>query len=197
MKATDVIHDLRTSVAGFKAQGNTALPIAGLEACLAEMEQIAGTQEEPSAEVEQRNDAIRQFEHDFAAWKLQVPLQHASRLEMLKSVIEAGQAALWSAIIINGGAAVALLAFLGNLLTTQAEDVDTFPISGIGAALLVFLLGVGCAGLAGGIRYLVQASYCLGWRTSGIALNLVAIGLGLASFAAFFWGSVWTYLSIV
>lgn len=197
MNVTDLINDLRASINGIKAQSHDTVPVSGLEAYLAEMQRIAGIQEEPALEEKLREDARRKFEHDSDLWKTQAPLQHASRLEMFKSVVEAGQTALISAMAINGGAAVALLAFLGNLLTTQAEDVDPFPISGIGIALLVFLLGLGCAGLASGIRYLVQTAYSLRWKKSGIALNIVSIGLGLASFSAFFLGSVWAYLAIV
>jgi hypothetical protein len=197
MKTTNLIHDLRTSIESAKAQGDTAIPVAGLEAYLAEMERIASAQEEVAVEEKQRNDAIRKFEHDFEVWKIQTPLQSAANLEMFNSVIEAGQTAIKSAIIINGGAAAAMLAFLGNFLSADVEDANMFPISGIGLALLVFLLGVGCAGLASGFRYLVQATYAWGWRKSGHALNWVTIALGLASFASFFLGSIWGYLAIV
>lgn len=197
MKSTDLIHDLRTSIEGVKARGQGVLPVSGLESYLTEMERIVDAEDDPAAEERQRRDAMHKFQHDLEAWKTQASQQDASRLEMSKSVVAAGQVALMSAIAINGGAAVALLAFVGNLLTTQAEDVDPFPISGIGAALLVFLLGVGCAGFASVGRYLVQAAYALGWKKSGIVLSMVSMGLIFASYIAFFLGSVWTYLAIV
>ena len=197
MKTIDLILDLSASVEKLKAQGNVTIPISELETYLNEIARIISAQESVSAEEPQRTVAARKFEHDFEVWKVQASLQNTSNLEMFKSVTEAGQAALKSAIIINGGAALALLAFVGNLMALQTEDAPTFELTGIGSALLVFLLGVGAAGLSSGISYLVQASYASGWRQLGKAMNWITIGLGFASFLAFFVGSIWTYLAVV
>src|SRR5690349_6461424 len=57
--------------------------------------------------------------------------------EMFKSVLESGHNALKAVMLINGGAAVAFLAFLGNLLTkSQAVKMGDFP-----KALLCFVFG--------------------------------------------------------
>ncbi len=49
-------------------------------------------------------------------------LAHRSeqRLELLRSAVKAGESGLKMLLVINGGAAVALLAFLGNVLTKDA-----------------------------------------------------------------------------
>jgi hypothetical protein len=176
MKTFDLIDDLHRTVERAKVQGNTSIPVGEIEECLDMAERVASAREDVDVEAMPRNDA---------------------NPERFKSAIAAGQAALKAAIVINGGAAAAMLAFLGNFLTTDVEDVNMLPVSGIGAALLIFLLGVGCAGCSSGIHSLAQAAYAWGWKKSGHALNWAMVVIGLASFSAFFLGSIWAYLAIV
>lgn len=164
--------------------------------CHREERLIAADSEVTQNERAQRAQARTQFEHDFEVWKVQAPLQNDHDVEMFKSVIEAGQTALKTATIINGGAAAALLAFLGNLLTKEAPPGVVFPIPAISFAMLIFVVGVGCAGIASGTRYLSQWSYGGGREKTGDTLNFISIFLGLASLAAFFWGGIEAYLAI-
>lgn len=193
MKATELISELRAALVGVKAQGQLTIPIEGLENYLADAEKIANANQEKQAEITQLDEAHAKFQHDFEVWKINAPLKNAADQEMFKSVIEAGQTALKSAILINGGAAVALLAFLGNLLTKEAPKGIAVPIPVMGHAMLIFIMGVGLAGLASGFRYLCQWLYSSDWNRTGDAFNYSAIVLGLASFAAFFWGGIEAY----
>lgn len=190
-----MVNDLRRALGDVKTQGQTTVPVSGLEAYLAEMEKIATANDTAQIEAAQREQAGRQLAHDFEVWKVNAPLQNAANLEMFKSVIEAGQTALKSAILINGGAAAALLAFLGNLLTKEAPTGINFPIATISHAMLIFVIGVGLAGLASGFRYLTQWIGSRGHRKTGLAFNIAAIVCGLASFFLFFWGGVEAYLA--
>ena len=83
---------------------------------------------------------------EFEKWKMQhqsnlaqYDAQNAWELQMFKSVILAGQTALKSTILINGGAAVALLAFIGSVWdkTTDENVVRKLLIS-----MLLFVAGV-------------------------------------------------------
>jgi len=71
-----------------------------------------------------------------------------------QATVQSGQAALKSAFLINGGAAVALLAFIGNVWTkTQAN------VNGLGFPLLLYVFGVLFPAVASGLTYLSQYQY--------------------------------------
>lgn len=76
--------------------------------------------------------------------------------EMFKSVLETAQTALRSVIIMNGGAAVALLAFIGNVWNSQmSKDVVGFLIWSIAS----FAVGTFFCAAGAGFRYLSQDKY--------------------------------------
>lgn len=51
--------------------------------------------------------------------------QHEQRMEVFRSTIVAGQAAIKSSFLLNGGAAIALLAFLTHLAQFKVEKVPS------------------------------------------------------------------------
>ena len=63
--------------------------------------------------------------------------------------------AMKTLLLLNGGSAVALLAFVGNLKGSNA----TAPLPSIGSAMLCFGLGALCAALAFIFAYLAQLEY--------------------------------------
>ena len=77
-------------------------------------------------------------------------------LEMFKSVLEAGRAAVASALLVNGGASVAILAFLANV-AIKSEAVVRAPA--MAGALMWFASGVLAAAVASGITYVTQLLY--------------------------------------
>lgn len=118
--------------------------------------------------------------------------ENASSLEMFKSVITAGQSAMKSSFLLNGGAAVALLAFISHLTEKQPNKVAVFADS-----LIPFVLGVFAIAVTSGLTYLSQWFYAeddSSWRVStGFWLNIAAILLGLSSYAFFLWGMCSAY----
>ncbi|SRR6266852_2927538 len=157
------------------------------------------------------------------------PVNHADRvvdragplfLESFKTAIDSGKNALQTAILINGGAAVALLAFLGNILTkdTPSRASLKFPLS---AALLCFGLGVLASALAAAFVYFAQSAHARqvevnvnsieasragkdteaadllqnakAYHRTGLRRNLVAIWFGVASLVFFFAGLCWAF----
>ena len=197
MNAIDLINNIRLALDHLKKSGQTVVPIDRLEDYLTEMEKAAADGVPAAAAAE------RKFERDMEVWKVQT----TQGVEMFKAVLDAGLNALKSAIIINGGAAIALLAFLGNLLEKTPPVGKTFPISDLAHSLLVFLVGAGCAGTASGIRYLGQASYAAAqndqflnkpqscWQCVGNFFNGITIFLGTLSFIAFFYGGWSAYMA--
>lgn len=196
MEANDLINDLKTALVNIRNQGSETILISKLESYLSEMETIDKAEKNQAIQNSERNEVIRKFEHDMKVWEVNAPLENASKLKMFESVIEAGQTALKSATLINGGAAVSLLAFLGNLLTKEPPIGTTFPIHALSQAMLIFFLGVGFSGTATAVRYFSQAAYARKKNCQGDYIKWVAITLAILSFGAFFYGGVEAYYAI-
>lgn len=116
--------------------------------------------------------------------------ENQKQIEMFRATITSGQAALKSAILINGGASVALLAFIGNIWTkgTLQEAVDSLTLS-IG----LFAGGVLAAAIASGNAYLAQYCYNRYPKWAGDVLNVITILLVIASYVLFAWGTYESY----
>lgn len=133
-------------------------------------------------------------EHQMEVWKVEAPLKNAANLEMFKSIIEAGQTAIKTGTVINGGAALGLLAFIGNLATKQpGQSVEVFS-----NPLVFFMAGVASAGICSVFRYLSQAGYqkneSLGdrWKTAAITTGTIC----MACFIAGCWCAYQAFLTI-
>ncbi|MBA8888908.1 hypothetical protein FHW12_003144 [Dokdonella fugitiva] len=99
-------------------------------------------------------------------------------IESFKSVIDIAKAALNTALIVNGGSAVAMLAFCGAVIS---KDRSVTPM--IVIAMGMFALGVLSAALASGFAYFAQHREHWGneagssrWRTACITLVAVSYG---------------------
>ena len=112
-----------------------------------------------------------------------------------QAVNNAGAEALKYNVLINGGAAVALLAFMGNLWALTGAALP----QGILAGLAAFAAGVLLATLGYGGRYLSQHFYASAaqglsssrrTRTSGDLFRLASVTLALGGYGAFCIGVV-------
>ena len=111
--------------------------------------------------------------------------------EGFRSVILSAQNALRSSILINGGASVALLTFIGKLNIEANTQVNklAFP-------LLIFVIGVLVSAINSGFTYLTQWFYFGGvvWKEKlGFYLNIINIILAIASYSLFAIGTWFTY----
>lgn len=110
-------------------------------------------------------------------------------IEELKAVNAAGQSAIKSSMLVNGGGAVALLAFIGHLTTSSATAgaIPTFALP-----LTIFVLGVWLSGMSAGFTYLTAFGRSIKlsdpqrrptpkWRTFSNLSNWIAIICGSAS----------------
>jgi hypothetical protein len=122
-------------------------------------------------------------------------------VEEFKATIQAGQAALKSAILINGGASVAILAFIGNLATSEKSKA-LIPI--LSCSLAYFVFGTLVAAMASGGAYLSQAAYSKvnqeetteateRWKKRGKAFQYTTIIFVIASYILFGLGALLTY----
>ena len=118
-------------------------------------------------------------------------LQFQSNLEMFRSAINAGQNAIKSSFLLNGGASIALLAFIGHLAQIQADKVPVFAES-----LLLFTFGVFAAAVMSGLTYSTQfigASTRPWAKKVGNISNVLCILVGISSYGMFIWGLLNTY----
>jgi hypothetical protein len=138
------------------------------------------------------------MKHQLQATVEQQKMAHAANLENFKAVIAAGQNTIRTMLLLNGGAAVALLAYIGHLdaTGTTVADVPKFAW-----CLLLFAVGSLCAALVSAATYLSQWLY--GYTTkpkllkAGFIMNLVCIALGLASFVFFGWGMIAAHAAFI
>jgi sulfite exporter TauE/SafE len=121
-----------------------------------------------------------------------------------EAVVKAGEVAIRTAMLVNGGAAVSVLAFIGALV--RQDGVTVREVAGVSGSLLWFAGGVAAAVLALALSYFTN--FCYGrseiskiftfehpyiidgantrrWRYWAYAFHLGTIMWGLLSLAAF------------
>jgi hypothetical protein len=150
---------------------------------------------ENATEVEPSPASIEQYKATLQQWIETNKQQHVQQVEMFKSIIEAGGSAIKSSFLLNGGAAVAMLAFIGHLADVRADKVPEFT-----PCLLWFTVGVLAVAVNSGMRYLSQWLYGSSrqWAIKvGFVLNIGCILLGLASYGLFTYGMYVTYQTFV
>jgi len=101
--------------------------------------------------------------------------------ELFKSAITSGENAIKAAMLINAGASVAVLAFLGNLVSKAPHvKLGEFP-----TAMLCFVAGVLVTAIASGFTYFTQHCYNHGRKKTGDVTNMLAIAFVSSSYFLF------------
>ncbi|MFM0506701.1 hypothetical protein [Paraburkholderia sp. RL17-373-BIF-A] len=196
MKESEALQQFKTAIEDVEKTGQNSIPTVNLKNYLDLLLRDAAQREAGL-----NTSTEEQRAHGLEVWKTQVGMF----AEMLKATTEAGQTALKSAILINGGAAVAMLAFVGNAVTKSDLRPGSPILSHIGGALLIFMVGTGLAGTSTAFRYISQWCYAEAVnkpvpsreRTCGHAFSIVAVLLGIGSFTAFFAGGWLAFKAIL
>ncbi len=113
-----------------------------------------------------------------------------SSSDMFHSVIATGQTALKSALLINGGAAVALLAFIGNV---WVKGTSQAAVNSLTSSIASFSFGVLLAAIASGTTYLTQYGHHHKWGKLAVAFHVITVALVLASYVLFALGTYNAY----
>jgi hypothetical protein len=116
------------------------------------------------------------------------------RLEALRSAMESAKDAIKACILINGGAAGALLVFMGHLATAR----DNQAIRDLAGSLIWFMIGLVVAILAHGLAYashlnLARYPTKKNWKH----YRRCAVGLTLSSIILFWFGGYFAYSAFV
>ncbi len=142
-----------------------------------------------SPEVEPTAATIEQYKADMQS-RIEYHKQlHESNLEMFRSVITAGQNAIKSSLLLNGGAAIAMLAFIANTARDNSQRV-----SYLASSLEPFAYGALAIVVTSGLTYLAQVLFANEkTRKFGRTAQVACIILGTASYGCFVWGLWRTY----
>jgi hypothetical protein len=174
---TELILQVREDLQQLRQTGSTSLDLELFDKYLSQMAQAL--EKEPGTLDPVAIERIRSA-REFAI--ANVKRAGDSELEMFRSVISAGQSALRAAMVINGAAATAILAFIGQLLAKGSGQLALAPYA---LPLGTFVAGVGVGALAFGVNYVGQWLYAHNHDKTGHAANLLTIGLATSSYAAF------------
>ena len=192
MDVRQFIEAHRAALKEAEASGLTVIKTATLHSIFNDLEKELATANNQLHPLE-----IEKFRSDLAGSLAYQEHVHSWRLEGFRQVIALGQSTLKSMMLINGGAAVALLAFLGNLVTRSSAlaNVATFA-----ASMRMFVIGVFLASVAYATTYFSQMFYEgeKKWqKRTGLGLHVITSLIGASALAAFLWGAHIAYQSFV
>jgi len=179
METTEAIAKLRQDLQTVKGTGRRWVAIEALEAYLDGLEKGAAQSAESRRLEYQR--LLAHYDAQIKTW-----------IEMFKSVIDAGKEALNALLLINGGAVVALLGFLGANIAKEGSAALGMRLT---SSLLLFGVGVLLGAVAFGVRYLSQAVYAVERNKIGSTLNVLTILIAIAGYIVFGFGVYGAYLA--
>ncbi len=165
---------LRDEIARLKAQGGGDVSVDALEKRVVSLLDQAGA-----------SHAERSLQTQYTL--AQYEAQHRSNIEAFKATVESGREALNALVLINGGAVVALLGFVGAM---AAKSNGMAVADAMRAPLLRFGTGVLLGALSFAARYFSQALYALERDKLGHLFNGIAISLAVAGYIVFGWGLI-------
>jgi hypothetical protein len=153
MKTNEIFEIIKSTIATTRENGASQVSLDNLQAFVKEVEKTASL---TPADVSAGEAAMEAYKADLSAWVSSRQQEHETDLEMLRSVIATGQSALKSSLLINGGASVAILGFIGSVWSDQKTTV---MLPSLSISLLFFVWGVLLAAVAAGATYVTQAGY--------------------------------------
>ncbi|MBX9848319.1 MAG: hypothetical protein K2X64_03430 [Rhodocyclaceae bacterium] len=196
MKATDVVELLSTSIESARSAGTASVPIERLQLFVNEIKNLV--KDAGDSNLALTDGDLEHYKAKLNAWIAEIEFQHEQSLEMFRSVMSSALAALKTVLLVNGAAAIAMLAFIGNIWATSK---GTPVISSAACAVNWYVSGVLMAGLASAFTYLTQAGYGNGFgkysQKIGIACHAVTVILVLASYGVFGYASSIAYTAFV
>jgi hypothetical protein len=196
MKSSEVIQAFKSAINATKEAGIKVISIDDLEEYSSRLEEdVLKTPEGASA----GEAAMEAYKADLNSWLSSRQQAHENSLEMLRATITTGQMALKSSLLINGGASVAMLAFIGNLWSK--EQALSCLLEQLGLSLAFFVFGVLSAAVASGFTYFSQAGYAGEFgkfsNKFGVLAHIVTVMCVLTAYVLFANGAYLAYASII
>lgn len=176
MEASEIVDHLEGQLNTMAAEGTGTVDIAALLRYLTDIRQSI-----PASTELMRLDSQLKVEH-YKAVEL-----HS--VEMFRSVIEAGGEALRSLVLISGGGVVALMGFIGAVLSRTGAASPSLGLT-LSDSLRLFGFAVLMGALGFGGRYLSQVAYTEKKYKLGVSITCLVVALALAGYVLFGCG-VW------
>jgi hypothetical protein len=182
MSEKQIINQIREELDSLKKNGHEAVSIELLSKYLDDLStQVKSSQEMVLAQYNaQHQSNIEEYKENRAEWR-----------ELLKALVVHAQAAIKLQAIINGGAAVALLAFIGKIWTPEFSN--SFIGNHISMALILYCCGIGLSAVTQSLTYLSQHFYNYSRDKVGDIIRFSAQVTAFSSLALFFIASYIAY----
>lgn len=164
------LHALRNALRNLQASGAGTVPIA---AVLQDIERSIQELETPAEAL------IEQYKSRLKVWEASHLHQFEWSLENFRQTINLAQTATKYMLLIHGGAAIALLAFLGRVWGTENLDLVPFTDS-----MRLFAVGLFISAAVALLAYVVQYGYGLdkGWLKAASVLDWAHVWPGTSQF---------------
>ncbi len=186
MEAKELIAEILTTLEDLKNSKENSIEIEFLEGYLKALSKDTDESQFSRQQEQERNlehyQVKSQNRREFYKARIQRWLSDA------ELVTEAGREALRSIIIVNGGAVIALLAFMGKLFS-ESDKIASNLASCLPIALFFFTCGVLFGSLGFGSRYLSIDQFSKDNRKIGEFWKKISITLSLAAYFSFIAGS--------
>lgn len=176
-----IIKELRNAAVGAKNRGEDSISTDQLLSALSVLEN------EVEAKNTNRNTSTLpiEFTNNFIIEKYKIA--NSNQMETYKVANDNGRIALRSLFIMNGGAAVAMAAFIGN--TSTKSPPNTLNIETLSVALLCFAIGVLLSSVAHGSNFVCSFFYSDAEKPTqvkwGHSFNILTVILAILGYIAF------------
>ncbi len=192
MQANKIIDIIKSTVLDVKKQKQEMISVDAMANYLDALKNdIEGAEEVDQKKFESDIELFRaEHERNLAHYEA----QQLHSVEMFRSVISYGQAVLKSTMLINGGAAVALLAFIGNIWT---KGISPESVGSLTSAIAFFAFGVLVAVFGTVGSYFTQYCYHESFQRAAIVFHTLTVIIVLGSFILFGFGVVDSYQAFV
>jgi len=189
LTAKAAVQIIREQIRRVRGKGGSWVTAESLERLLDHLDSGQAEKDIAALVDAEKEMALAKHRGDLAEYSAKADAQ----LELFKSVIQSGESARKSFFLLNGGAAVAVLALIGHLSTSAitAPRVNKFALP-----LLFFACGLLFAAMASGGTYLVQKAYADSRKRRADVLNMVGICVCFGSLVAFCVGCYFAYVAI-
>ena len=164
MTSSELLELIKKDVSDVKQQGSETIPVDNLLHYLSEID----VTEQPEANAL----TLEGIKHQNSTQLEIMKIENSFQIESFKAAISIGANACRTFLIMNGGAAIALLAFLGNIWN---KNSSAEAASAIASALYLFCGGVVLAGEILNQEIPADDGFCL-WGKIGHNICLVLVG---------------------
>lgn len=192
MNGKAIINAIRSAVKDVKQKNQDVISVEAFLNYLDSLDREASDADIADGREHESNLAVYRAENDRNIAHYNAQQLHG--VEMFKSIIGYGSAALKSAILINGGAAAAVLAFIGNIWSKGTAPAAVSHLTG---SIVYFSFGVLTAALATATSYFTQYFYGEAYQRTGIVFHTLTVASVVISYVLFSLGVMGAHAAFV